>query len=358
MHHLLYFTLLAQTALSALLIPRNTTYACNNSPDLCSKSYSQITHLGAHDSPFVKSTNTSSFSLTDASNQNVDSVTQLKAGVRLLSAQVHNSNGAWHLCHTSCNLLDAGLLSSWLTSIKTWMDANPHDVVTILLVNSDNASTDQLAAEFSASGITQYAYAPPDLATAKTSWPILQDMIANNTRLVTFIASLPVASSSAPYLLDEFTFVFENPYNVTSSSNFSCTPDRPPALAGNTAGALASGTLPLVNHFLDQIVGFGVETPNTTYVATTNGDSGEGNLQTALQNCASEYQRNPTFVLVDFFDEGDTVTIVNKMNGVQSSVQGQTAPPMTATGQGVGKSEMRSWMAIVIAGGVLVSMGL
>lgn len=32
--------------------------ACNNSPDLCSKSYGEITHLGAHDSPFVRDAST------------------------------------------------------------------------------------------------------------------------------------------------------------------------------------------------------------------------------------------------------------------------------------------------------------
>ena len=59
--------------------------------------------------------------------RNVNTTTQLAAGVRLLSAQVHNNEGAWHLCHSSCTLLDAGTLSDWLAEIKTWMDANPRD---------------------------------------------------------------------------------------------------------------------------------------------------------------------------------------------------------------------------------------
>lgn len=32
--------------------------ACNNSPDLCSKTYDSITHLGAHDSAFVRDAST------------------------------------------------------------------------------------------------------------------------------------------------------------------------------------------------------------------------------------------------------------------------------------------------------------
>lgn len=59
--------------------------------------------------------------------RNVDSISQLNAGVRLLSAQVHEMNGEWHLCHSSCALLDAGKLSEWLAKIKSWMDTNPHD---------------------------------------------------------------------------------------------------------------------------------------------------------------------------------------------------------------------------------------
>lgn len=33
--------------------------ACNGSPDLCNKSYGEITYLGAHDSPFVRDASTS-----------------------------------------------------------------------------------------------------------------------------------------------------------------------------------------------------------------------------------------------------------------------------------------------------------
>jgi hypothetical protein len=54
---------------AALANPLNIrATACNNSPDLCDKSYGDITHLGAHDSPFVTSSS-SSFAL--AANQYV-----------------------------------------------------------------------------------------------------------------------------------------------------------------------------------------------------------------------------------------------------------------------------------------------
>jgi hypothetical protein len=47
-----YLPLVLPVALANPLNVRST--ACNNSPDLCDKSYGEITHLGAHDSPFVR----------------------------------------------------------------------------------------------------------------------------------------------------------------------------------------------------------------------------------------------------------------------------------------------------------------
>ncbi len=319
--------------MGAVLAPRNTTVACNNSPDLCSRAYSNITQLGAHDSPFVNNASASdSITFSDAGNQNVNSIAQLTAGVRLLTAQVHNNNGAWHLCHTSCSLLDAGTLSAWLSAIKTWLDGNPNEVVTILLVNSDDASAEELNAEFEAANIISYGYQPPSATTALATWPTLQEMISNNTRLVTFVANLnPSTNTVAPYLLDEFTFVFENPYNVTSLSNFSCVADRPPAVFGQTATAISSGRLPLVNHFLYTSEGFGIDIPDTGNITTTNGKTGTGSLGAAASDCSAAYGKAPAFLLVDFFDEGSTISVVNSLNEISTTAVGQTQPAVTTS---------------------------
>ena len=351
--------LIAQAAFAGISAPRNTSYACNNSPELCSRSYSNITQLGAHDSPFLTTTDSDVFSISDAGNQNVDSTAQLTAGVRLLTAQVHNNNGSWDLCHTSCSLLNAGTLSSWLSQIKAWLDANPYDVVTVLLVNSDNASAEDLSSQFEAANITSYAYQPPSTTTALDTWPTLQELISNSTRLVTFVASLdPASNTIAPYLLDEFTFIFENPYNVTILSNFSCTADRPPAVQGQTATAISSGRLPLVNHFLDESIGLGIDIPDTGNITTTNGLTGTGSLGQAASDCSAAYGKAPAFLLVDFFDEGSTLSVVNSLNGISASVVGQTQPSPTAVSNaavrraGGGQFQMGSgssgWLMVAI----------
>lgn len=328
--------LLTSTFATSALAPRDAAGACNGSPDLCSRSYSNITHLGAHDSPFVSngSSNPNSItSLADAGNQNINSTAQLTAGVRLLSAQVHNKSGAWHLCHTSCALLDAGTLSAWLAEIKSWMDANPHDVVTLLLVNADNASAADLDKEFKVADISSYGYIPPSTSNALSSWPTLQDMISHGTRLVTFVASLPPSSNSvAPYLLDEFTFVFENNYNVTLISNFSCTADRPPTAQGKTSSAISSGMLSLVNHFLDRNIGFGIQVPDRGNITITNGVTGTGSLGEAASFCTTLYGKKPVFFLVDYVDQGSTLQIVNNLNSIMADGSGST-PSATATTQ-------------------------
>ena len=363
--HLAIIASLASAVSTTVLAVRNVSYACNNSPDLCSRPYSNITQLGAHDSPFVNNSSSSSNSLissADTGNQNLNSTQQLTAGVRLLSAQIHSNNGAWHLCHTDCSLLDAGLLSTWLAEIKSWMDANPHDVVTLLLVNSDNASAGDLNDEFEAANITSYAYTPPSTTTALATWPSLEDMINANKRLVTFVASLsPSTNTVAPYLLDEFTFVFENPYNVTSLSNFTCIADRPASVQGQTVQAVSSDRLPLVNHFLDTNEGLGIQIPDIGNIATTNGLTGTGSLGEAGTTCTSTYNRKPAFFLVDYFDQGSTLAVVDSLNGITATGRGPT--PSTTSMQAkssasaihasIGLGHSRSNFGILFIGGAI-----
>ncbi|KAL2858036.1 PLC-like phosphodiesterase [Aspergillus pseudoustus] len=308
-------------AAASYITPRQTnssSTACNNSPDLCSKSYGDITHLGAHDSPFLRDESTS-YSL--AGNQHYNTTVQLDAGVRLVSAQVHSDNSQWRLCHSSCSLLDAGRLRTWLTEIKTWLDSNANEVVTVLLVNSDGATASELNSEFEAADLVDYAYTPTS-TSAPSSWPTLQELIDAGTRLMVFVASLSSDNSSAaPYLMNEFTYIFENPYDVTSPSNYSCEADRPSSVRGDSASAISANMLPLQNHFLYQTVLLDYQAPNESYVGTTNAPSGgTGNLGDAASTCQTAWGRQPAFILVDFFDQGPAIETVDNLNGVTNAV--------------------------------------
>ncbi|MCJ1358649.1 MAG: hypothetical protein MMC33_008649 [Icmadophila ericetorum] len=359
---LAFFLLAIPCTLATVLRPRNgtaSTAACNNSPDLCNKAYSSVTQLGAHDSPFLRDATTD---YSESGNQDYNTTVQLESGVRLVTAQVYNNSGSWDLCHTSCALLDAGTLESWLSEIKSWMDANPNDVVTVLLVNSDDAAASDLDGPFQASGITQYAYTPPATTTALATWPTLQELIDNNTRLVTFVASLsPSSNMVAPYLLDEFTFVFENQFLVANPDNFSCVANRPASVDGNTQLALQENLLPLMNHFLDTVEALDIQVPDFDAIDTTNGESGIGNLATAADSCAVAYGKNPTFILVDFFDQGPAIDVVDKMNGVTDPVgrlnalTTATAAATSATSDAIiGKTFFSCWTGLSVIGVLFV----
>ncbi|KAK1085493.1 hypothetical protein LTR33_002063 [Friedmanniomyces endolithicus] len=280
----------------------NSSTACNNSPDLCQRAYNNITHLGAHDSPFVRDASTG---YSVSGNQYYNTTVQLAAGVRLLSAQVQTN---------STN----GTLRSWLQEVNTWLVANPNEVVTILLVNGASASATSLAAEYEAAGITNSAYTPTR-SSAIEQWPTLQQLINNGTRLLNFVATL-TDNAGAPYLMNEFDYIFENSYQNTAPTDFSCTANRPDSVANNTSGALGAGMMPLMNHFLYANETL-FEMPNTTYLATTHAPSGGvGNLGDAATQCTSEYGRVPTFVLVDFFNVGPAISAVDRLNGVTAPV--------------------------------------
>lgn len=310
---------------AAAVRPRQTN-ACNNSPDLCSKSYSSITQLGAHNSPFLRDASTR---FSTSGNHYFNTTIQLSAGVRMLTGQVHRSNNAWHLCHSSCDLLDAGLLSDWLVEVKTWMDNNPSDVVSILLVNSDKATPSDLAAEFTKSGITEYSYTPPSPTTPQAEWPTLQNLISANTRLMTFVASLDTAQidSTTAYLMDEFTFMFETPFDNADPTTFSCTVHRPAGLSGQTAQAISSGRMSLQNHFLYDEQLFGIEAPDEANITNTNAPADRpGNMGDEAKKCQREWGKAPNFILVDFFDQGPAIATVDELNGITAAV-GRSPPP-------------------------------
>lgn len=317
------FLLLPAALRVAAAVTDNSSIVCNNSPSLCSRPYDEITYLGAHDSPFLRNADTG---YSTSGNQYYNSTAQLGAGVRLLTAQVQlggDNEDELHVCHTSCDLLDAGTLAEWLGEVRRWVDSNPNDVVTLLLVNGAGADASSLAQHYQTAGMTDLSYTPQGSGGATQSWPNLQTLISQRTRIMNFVADLN-DNSAAPYLMNQFDYVFENNYDISSPSDFSCDINRPAPLIGRTSQAISNGYLPLMNHFLYQSDGgsfISIEQPNATYVTTTNAPSGGlGNLGIAADTCKLYYGRAPSFILVDFFNVGPAIATVDRLNGVSTPV--------------------------------------
>lgn len=297
-------TTTAATILS-LLAPLASS-ACNGLDALCTRRYSAITFVGAHDSAFVGPFLTQ--------NQNIDLAAQLALGARFLQAQTHDLDGAIQLCHTSCAELNAGPLSDYLAPVKTFLDANPNEVLSLLLTNGDAIPVAQFASVFEAAGLTQYVFAPPGATTlALDQWPTLQAMIDAGTRLVVWMGELCKGSSAdfragqavfadlrlgidfnantaqVPWILDEFAYYFETPYDETvESHNFTdCIIDRP-------SGASADGRMGLVNHMM-HLEFFGIQIPDEDSADVTNSVA---SITAQSSVCQGLYGRAPNVVLV------------------------------------------------------------
>lgn len=259
--------------------------ACNNSPHLCSLSYGEITYLGTHNSPFLRNKQTS---FSTSGNQYFNVTVQLDAGIRLLQGQLHQDpdGSEPRMCHSSCSLLDGGPLTEWLSQIQKWMESHPSEgmgyvlvsssnmgisadnicvVVTLLIVNSDNIPAKTLKTYFSNSKTADLAYVPPQ-GTKIRSFPTLQTMIKDNKRLVIFLTS-SFDYTSAPYLLNEWDFIWETQWQNTDPQGWSCDLDRPTALRNNTQKAEQEGIVPLLNWFLYQSIGLGILQPDVDIVS-------------------------------------------------------------------------------------------
>lgn len=271
---------------------------CNGNAALCSRKYSNVSLVGSHDSAFV--------GILPTDNQ-LDTVTQqLNAGIRFLQAQTHLENGALELCHTTCLERDAGTLLSYLTSVNTWLEANPNEVLTILLTNGDGVSVSLFGTAMVSSGLSKHAYSPGSKLTI-SEWPTLQEMISNGDRLVMFL-DFGANTASVPFILDEFSYFFETAYDVTDPNFSSCALDRP-------SGSSGSGLMMIVNHFLDLDI-LGILIPDDFALDTTNAATGKGSIGAQSDLCYSTWGRRPNVVLVDYFNSGKVFTAQNTLNGL------------------------------------------
>lgn len=177
--NMLISRILVPVALLALSASAQTK--CNGRAEFCDLRYPEVIQIGAHDSPFVGP--------LPQHNQNLEVAEQLDMGIRFLQGQTRNSGGQLNMCHTDCLLEDAGSVESFLSTVKTWMDDHPDEVITLLITNPDGFDIGAFDDAFKGSGIMEYAFVPstsPDFMDMK-SWPTFGELIAEGTRLITFL---------------------------------------------------------------------------------------------------------------------------------------------------------------------------
>ncbi|KAI0811481.1 PLC-like phosphodiesterase [Xylaria sp. FL0064] len=284
-----------RTTLPILALAAGAAADCNGNAAYCDKSYSQITFVGSHNSAFV--------GYGPSDNQITSVSDQLDEGIRFLTTQTHDKDGTIENCHTSCDLLDAGSLQDYLGTVKTWVDGHPNDVVTLLITNGDAIDITKFDNAFKAVGLDSYAYIPSG-TLAFDDWPTLGDLISSGNRVVVFM-DYNSDTSKVPYILDEFAYYFETPFDPQEAQLTVCNVDRP-------AGASADGRLILANHNRNEVI-LGISLPDLINASDTNSvDS----ITAQANTCSSMYGRNPNVILLDYVSVGQVIDAQNQLNGV------------------------------------------
>ncbi|KAH6916938.1 PLC-like phosphodiesterase [Coprinopsis sp. MPI-PUGE-AT-0042] len=293
-------------------ISRRAT-VCNGHAELCERGYGSLAYVGTHNS-YAVGVNIL------AANQDQDITRQLNDGVRMLQMQAHDEEGVIKLCHTVCLLYDGGSLEAYLRTVKAWLDANPNEVISLLIVNSDNVAATRFADIFATTGIDTVSYRPATSPLAASEWPTLGEMIDSNQRVVTFL-STSANMAEVPYLIDEFPNVWETAFNLLDPALFDCSVNR---TRGDTSTQLF-----LINHFLDKLF-LGNAVPDIDKLPQTNAASGFGSLGAHVETCVGAHGRAPNFLLVDFYEYGggSVFQVAASINGVPYEPATPVATPV------------------------------
>ncbi|KAI0206732.1 PLC-like phosphodiesterase [Astrocystis sublimbata] len=268
------------TSLSLFALVAGAAADCNGKAEYCDRKYSQVTFAGSHNSGFV--------GIGPSDNQLTSVTAQLDQGIRFMTTQTHDKDGAIQMCHTSCDLLNAGPLQDYLNTVKTWVDGHPDDVVTLLITNQDAIDITKFDDAFKSAGLDSLAFVPSG-QLGLDDWPTLGDMISSGNRVVVFM-DYNSDTSKVPYILDEFAYYFETPFDPLEDKLSGCDIDRP-------AGASADGRLILANHNRNVEI-LGIDLPDLTHAGDTNSVS---SISAQSDTCKGQHGRVPNVVLVSFF---------------------------------------------------------
>ncbi|KAJ2554913.1 hypothetical protein EV175_002429 [Coemansia sp. RSA 1933] len=222
-----------------------------------------------------------------------------------------------HLCHGSCLLIDKGRLVDSLKVFKTFMDANPREVITFIIENVSGFTSDQLRPSFEQSGLDKYAYVPafaPRSSHSGYPWPTLAELIDRNQRLVVFMDD-KANTSVVPYIMPEWDYIVEIPYaNINPVKSFPCNQDRP-------RDGIPRDLL-VLNHFVYNrvtIAGKNIDSPANPAQIEEHGYNTLKSLSTHLDSCKSTWgSRVFNYITLDYYDIGDggIFEAVKKINGL------------------------------------------
>ena len=279
--------------LNIILIPffflclKNTHAQCNGHESLCDKTYKEVAYLTTHNAY------NSAQDEFMAPNQTYGITQQLEDGVRGLMIDVYDVEGVPTVYH-GFSFLGTAPFADNLFEIKNFLTENATEVVTIILecYTTANAIEQALAdAELS------------DFLYAKNGdWATLREMIDNNQRLV-ILTDVDDASPAQNWYHYVWDYAVETHYSISDTSQMTCDYNR-----GNPWNDLF-----IFNHFVTHPT-FGTGLPIESEIANSNPF-----LLNRVLECQEEKSKFPNFITVDYYEKGNTLQVVNTLNGVITS---------------------------------------
>lgn len=266
----------------------SSSFTCNGDVRLCDRSVAEITFPATHNS----------MSSEEAGwyvpNQHHAVPTQLEGGIRGLNLDLHSwaddgeEEEQPYLCHGYCSL-GAQPLVEGLVEIADYLDAHPRVFLWITL--ESYVPGEDVVAAFEEARLASRAYAH----AAGEPWPTLRWLLDRGWQVAVFASD---DAGAADWYMDQWTHWQDNPYHYETEDDFSCERHR-----GEADSALLN-----INHFYTDPV-------------ATEGLAEQANdpevLRDHVEACVAAFGRPASQVLVDFYDVGGLMEVVEEQNGLE-----------------------------------------
>ncbi|GAB4084571.1 hypothetical protein GCM10028784_12010 [Myceligenerans cantabricum] len=238
---------------------------------------------------------------------------QLADGVRGFSFDLHQTDDGAILCHNSCFLVSSPV-ALWvdLQRIVDFLDSHPDQVITVFL--EDYVDPEVLRSEIErVSGLPEVLYDPSRTGVRENGWHTMDELIANNDRLLLFTDHSRAADADAGLTRDEFGVMYQREWTVENywsmgagigESDWSCYSRWYGAGENIPLTRTEPGFRPLfvMNHFRD--------VPVAATASTDNANA----LNRAERFCQPAARKKPNFLMVDRYDVGDPAAAVAALN--------------------------------------------
>ncbi|MAJ00788.1 MAG: hypothetical protein CMA10_00065 [Euryarchaeota archaeon] len=275
----------------------NPEQVCNGLSELCSRTYDDVTFPETHNAFATHEDGI----IYPASNHQTGLYAQWNAGIRAFMIDTHYENlndesqGTVRLCHgdddrgTSPCVYGSVNALAWLTNLAELMAQHENDIVTLLVENY--VQPEHLEDVFTESGLMGHVF----VHEINTAWPTLDEMIQSETRLVVFWEQS--ADTGHPWVHDFLTHSWTTNYAEENTEDMNCD-----VLRGDSEQSVFH-----MNNWLSGPLGLsdpsrGDEANNPDF------------LISRAKDCWEQHGKRPTFVAVDWWEDGDVIAAVQAIN--------------------------------------------